>query len=304
MVSRAEVITIATELYQGLIFETSTEFTRQASVINGLNVEIRALIDKVRDDVDTSLKTNKAEGDKMIEDMKAEINTHDLKRIADAKMEVDNQETHNSQFQADIRAQVEVVNKLTTELQTWTTTAEASFTAMATAAQERITATQKSIRDMIDSAKSADEQGGGGKGVFQARAERDRNIYDPRDYKIESIPDSKSLTLALFKKWRHDVELYIDTIGPSWTGVKAVLKQCRHSELTLLPNELSMEPTLKRAAEAAGGVPPFEAAFFDFPSKANHLYKILAPKLNVDLSTEFRNSAADNGFELWRQQED
>ena len=30
------------------------------------------------------------------------------------------------------------------------------------------------------------------------------------------------------------------------------------------------------------------------------LYRMLVPKLNLDLSKEFRNSAPDNGFELWR----
>ena len=36
---------------------------------------------------------------------------------------------------------------------------------------------------------------------------------------------------------------------------------------------------------------------FDYPAKASTLYKMLVPRLN---STEFRNSAPDNGFELWR----
>ena len=30
------------------------------------------------------------------------------------------------------------------------------------------------------------------------------------------------------------------------------------------------------------------------------LYRMLVPKLNLDLSTEFRNSPPDNRFELWR----
>ena len=29
-------------------------------------------------------------------------------------------------------------------------------------------------------------------------------------------------------------------------------------------------------------------------------YRILLPKFNFDFPTEFRNSAPDNGFELWR----
>ena len=52
--------------------------------------------------------------------------------------------------------------------------------------------------------------------------------------------------------------------------------------------------------EGQYGVAPFDPALGDYATKAVTLYRLLVPKLNFDLSTEFRNSAPDNGFELWR----
>ena len=44
----------------------------------------------------------------------------------------------------------------------------------------------------------------------------------------------------------------------------------------------------------------FDPSFVHYAVKAVTFYRMFAPKLNFDLSTEFRNSATDNGFELWR----
>ena len=61
-----------------------------------------------------------------------------------------------------------------------------------------------------------------------------------------------------------------------------------------------MNDVFVKARDANGGVAPFEPAFFEYAAKTSTLYKLFVPKLNFDLSTEFRNSAPNNGFELWR----
>ena len=94
------------------------------------------------------------------------------------------------------------------------------------------------------------------------------------------------------------MEIYIDTIGPGWRGVKLLLQQARHSPTPLDPDRESMNGVIERAAKANKGVSPISEMMFDFPGKAATLYRMLVPKLNLDLSTEFRNSAPDNGFEL------
>ena len=62
------------------------------------------------------------------------------------------------------------------------------------------------------------DQGGGGKGS----GSRERQLFDARDYKIPDLPAAPSM--AVFKKWRHDFELFLETIGSSWKGVTAVLR--------------------------------------------------------------------------------
>ena len=80
--------------------------------------------------------------------------------------------------------------------------------------------------------------------------------------------------------------MYIDTIGPSWRGVKLLLQQARHSTTPLEPDRESMSGIIERAAKANKGQPPVDP-LFDFVTKAMTLYRMLVPKLNLDLSTEF-----------------
>ena len=95
------------------------------------------------------------------------------------------------------------------------------------------------------------------------------------------------------------MEIYIDTIGPGWRGVTLILQQGRHSPTPLDPDRTSMSGIVERAVKANKGQPPIDV-LLDFLAKAATLYRMLVPKLNLDLSTEFRNSAPDNGFEPWR----
>ena len=64
----------------------------------------------------------------------------------------------------------------------------------------------------------------GGKGGFSA-GPRERNIYDVRDYKIADL--EKGASTLFVKKWKHVLELFVDTIGPSWSGVTSLLRHCR-----------------------------------------------------------------------------
>ena len=150
--------------------------------------------------------------------------------------------------------------------------------------------TRLSIQQMIAEGRSAD---GTPMKPFQ---ERDRPVFDPRDYKLEVIPTQMSL--GVWKKWRHEVEIFVDTIGPSWRGVKLVLQQARHSAVPLEPTVPGMDSLWQNAKKANNHVEPFDPATVDYATKAVTLYRILIPKLNFDSSTEFRNSAPDNGFEL------
>ena len=60
-----------------------------------------------------------------------------------------------------------------------------------------------------------------------------------------------------------------------------------------------MAAIVGRAITAAGGVFLFDPVIFDYAGKCATLYRMLVPKLDIELATEFRNSAPDNGFELW-----
>ena len=93
--------------------------------------------------------------------------------------------------------------------------------------------TRLNIQQMIAESRSAE---GSPMKPFQ---ERDQAVFDPRDYKIEVIPTQKSL--GIWKRWRHEVEIFVDTIGPSWRGVTFVLQQDRHSAVPLEPTVPGMD---------------------------------------------------------------
>ena len=58
-------------------------------------------------------------------------------------------------------------------------------------------------------------------------------MFDPRDYKIEVLPTT--IALGVWKKWRHEVGIYVDIIGPTWWGVMLIFQQARHSPTILEP---------------------------------------------------------------------
>ena len=104
------------------------------------------------------------------------------------------------------------------------------------------------------------------------------------------------MSLGVWKKWKHEVEIYVDMIGPSWRGVKTVLQQACHSTLPLLLTIASMNDSFQKAKRASNDIDPIRPG----TCRLVTFYRFLIPKLNFDLPKELRNSAPDNGFELWR----
>ena len=79
----------------------------------------------------------------------------------------------------------------------------------------------------------------GGFGTFQgaaASATRDRNVFDPRDYKLAELGPKPSV--ARWKKWRRDLEGFVDTIGMSWKGTSGFLRQLRYRKQPFEGSEL------------------------------------------------------------------
>ena len=61
--------------------------------------------------------------------------------------------------------------------------------------------------------------------ALQNPGPRDRNKFNPRDYKNSDF--EKDPSVVSFKKWRHDLELFLKTIGTSWKGFTAVMRTSR-----------------------------------------------------------------------------
>ena len=125
---------------------------------------------------------------------------------------------------------------------------------------------------------------------------RERSLYDPRDCKLADLPNEPSL--AAFKKWRHDLELFLETIGTSWKGVTALMRTSRIFTETFASITLREVELLRKKTEPAA---PDLDATFGFHEKADALYKLLMPKLSVSLPTELRQVGTPNGFQFFRQ---
>ena len=137
--------------------------------------------------------------------------------------------------------------------------------------------------------------GGEGQGKGGGGGPRERALFDARDYKIADLPNEPSL--AAFKKWRHDLELFLETIGVSWKGVTAVMRTSRLYNDTFSFGNRGAVESLRRQTEPSA--PDLDASF-NFYEKSDALYKLLMPKLSVSLSTELRQVGTPNGFELFR----
>ena len=121
-------------------------------------------------------------------------------------------------------------------------------------------------------------------------------LFETRDYKIpELVSDPSS---AVFKKWKHDLELFIETIGPSWKGVPSILRTSRFLNTEFTESAVTEMRGLKTKHEPDS--PDLEYSF-GFFGKADALYKLLMPRLLTSLGTELRQVGVTYGFEFFRK---
>ena len=121
-------------------------------------------------------------------------------------------------------------------------------------------------------------------------------LLDARDYKIPELHADASM--AVFKKWKHDLELFIRTIGPSCKGVPSILRASHFLNVEFTESVVAEMRGLKTKHEPNAPDPEYS---FDFLGKADALYKLLMPRLSTALATELRQVGATNGFELFRK---
>ena len=143
-----------------------------------------------------------------------------------------------------------------------------------------------------ESRSSAD----GGEASFGKGSPRERVLFDARDYKIPELVSDPSL--AVFKKWKHDVELFIETIGLSWNGVPRILRTSRFLNTEFLEGTVPEMRTLNTKHEPESPDLDYRLDFF---GKSDALYKLLMPRLPTSLGTELRQVGVTNGFELFRK---
>ena len=138
------------------------------------------------------------------------------------------------------------------------------------------------MRAQLDGERLQSGQQGAGSGPPSGL--RERQIYDVRDYKVADL--EKHVSIAGFKEWKHDFERFVETIGASWSGVTSLLRHCRLYE----DGEFdagAMEKVAKFAEKVEGRMPPINSFLFKFEEKAEAIYKLVMPRLPVDLATEF-----------------
>ena len=117
--------------------------------------------------------------------------------------------------------------------------------------------------------QAGSETGGGKRSAVSARS-RKRNIYDVRDYIIADL--EKGASTACFKKWKHDLELYIETIGASWSGVTSLLRHCRLYEDGTI-DEKAVPAVFEIATDIEKRLSPLGQFLFRFENKMrNHRF--------------------------------
>ena len=281
-------------------------FTEQRKDTETQGQEARDTVIPLTNDFDNNQKRNKADCEKQIADQVGELRTQAQTSVTTVNEKIAEIESlfksHTaSQEDADLKLSQHVADmtELAKKLLAFAGTVEANLFNIqqeVSRTQGEVSRTQAGIQNLIETARS---EGGTALRPIQ---ERDRQVFDPRDYKIEALPNS--IPLGVWKKLRREVEIYVDTIGPTWKGVKLILQQARHSPTALQTTDSqtlkeAFRLTVGRARAANNGVEPVEE-LSDYSAKASVLHRMLVLKLNLDLSTEFRNSSPDGGFELWR----
>ena len=267
----------AQEYMRTLFSEANKEFEKQRENITKLKSDT----EKMYTDITGVLEADRSERAANSEEMcvlKNQLNEEFTK----VKGEVSDNDLARSNSDDSLSLQIKRTEQLELDLRSWTAGQQKDFRELCAKSEVAMKAMQDNLQAILSNAKSTGFAGSGDGGG--PRPDRERQIFDPRDYKIAEIGDKVSL--AGFKKWRHEVEMYIDTIGPSWAGVSKVLKQTKHSEGELR-TLAALDATIDKASKLNGDVDPIDRVHFDFNVKTDLLYKMLSPKLNLDLSSEF-----------------
>ena len=201
----------ANQVLQDMVQVQIAAFDAQQQAVEALNAETGAYVDKMRNYVDKSLIDNRAAAEAYVVQevgaLKAQTATH----VGHVESNV---EEMRSPLLQHYRTQDESAAKsklLVEKLESFA--ADVQSTIKRT--QTEVLQTQHAIQALIDSTKHD-----GSSTVLRSGAshERDRAVFDPRDSNIDILPSQ--FALGVWKKCRHEAEIYIATIGPSWRGVK------------------------------------------------------------------------------------
>ena len=137
------------------------------------------------------------------------------------------------------------------------------------------------------SSQQGQAAGGGGGGP--------RSILDPRDFKVEKL--EKTPTLEVFKKWRHDLCLFLNS-HPKWSNAGLYLDKARR-----WPKEIPFDEH-DNIIDALGtdkfGQSVINKGDWIYQKHSPELYQLLCARVNLDLSTRFSQEGTTNGFEMWR----
>ena len=160
------------------------------------------------------------------------------------------------------------------------------------------TAFAENRRELQEIYRRVSESGAaGGGGPSTGGTARERNVFDPRDYKLPEL--SEKASVAALRKWRHEVDVFTETIGPSWAGVGSLLASSRMLALEFTSSQLTEVIRLvKQVNHGQSQVKDWE---FDFATKSDIFYKLLMPKLPLELATDLRQVGTSKGFERYRR---
>ena len=240
----------ATMISHVIVHVTGEFQTTAATVANATSATAT-----LREQVDKALIHNGEVAKKAADDLREQLEQQDYK--------LGEVESQTDEAIQKIKSNIQRVEQVEFDFRKLYATCEASFNQSTQSATERILDIQRQIQNLVD--RTLQSSAEGGSGGFGGGQQRDRQIFDPRDYKIEQLGSSPSV--AAFKKWRADVEIYLDTIGPTWKGVKTVLQQVRHSSTSLIPTRESMQPSVNLAKELNKGVPTVDDVTMDWSEK-------------------------------------
>ena len=174
------------------------------------NTDTQGLIAQLREDVQQAIVAAKTGADEQVESLRG----------------------HTRTAVSQLDAKLEVMDETMTLHEATRKGAEEEF-------QEKMKTFEKGVHDFADRTALgiqtliSDARSPDGSSLLRPNQKRDRPVLDPRDYRFDAIPSQMSL--GVWKNWRHEVEMYVNTIGPSWRGVKLVLQQARPSAIPLLP---------------------------------------------------------------------